>query len=77
VACQRERERDCRVEVGARDVPDRIDHDHDHQAEADRHADVAELMRRGVDHDRPAAGEHQREGADQLGQGLSCQPDRH
>src|SRR5690242_7016331 len=30
-----------------------------------RHADVAERMRRNVDHDRPAAGEHQREGADQ------------
>ena len=62
-----EREGDRGVEVGAGDVPDGVDHHHDHQAEREGDADVAELMRLGVDHDGAAAGEHERERADELG----------
>ena len=59
--------RDGRVEVRPGDVPDRVDHRHDHEPEADRDADVAEPLRLGVDHDRAAAGEDERERADRLG----------
>ncbi len=54
----------CRVSVNASvtaplkcapgDVPDRVDHRHDHEAERDRHADVTELVRLRVDHHAPA-----------------------
>ncbi len=64
---ERERERDGRVEVRAAYVTDGVDPEHDHEPEGDGNADVAELARLGVDHDRPAAGEDEREGADQFG----------
>ena len=64
---QCERERHGRVEMGARDVSDGIDHGHDHEPERDRHADVAERARLLVDHDRAAAGEDERERPDRLG----------
>src|SRR5581483_11439546 len=64
---QREGEGDCGVEVRTADVADGVDSDHDHQPEAERDADVAELVRLRVDHDRAAAGEDEREGADRLG----------
>ena len=67
-----EGEGDGRVEVGARHVAERVDHDHDHQPERDRDTDVPQRLRLGVDHDRSAAGEHQREGADQLGSERTC-----
>ena len=67
VPAEREGEGDRRVEVGAGDVPDRVDHRHDHEAEGDRDADVAELVCLGVDHDRAATGEDERERADELG----------
>src|SRR5881275_2305717 len=44
MAGERERERHRRVEMRPGDVPDRIDHRHDHQPECDRDADVAERM---------------------------------
>jgi hypothetical protein len=66
VAREREGEGDGGVEVGAADVADGVDAEHDHQAERDRDPDVAKLVRLGVDHDRPAAGEDEREGADRL-----------
>jgi hypothetical protein len=69
---KREGEGDCRVEVGAADVADGVDPEHDHQAEADCYADVSELVCLRVDHDSAAAGEDECEGADQLGnQGAS------
>ena len=69
VAGEREREADGRVEVGAGDVADRVDHGHDHKAEGDRDPDLAEgALGLGVDHDGAATGEDQREGADRLGQ---------
>src|SRR5512146_727463 len=46
----RERERHGRVEVSTRDVPDPVDHHHDHEAERDRHTDVPERSRLRVDH---------------------------
>ena len=49
------------------DVPEGVDHHHDHEPEAERDADVAELPGLRVHHDRAAAGEDQCEGADQLG----------
>jgi hypothetical protein len=48
-------------------VPDCVDHRHDHEAEADRDSDVAERVCLGVDHDRPGAGEDERERPDQFG----------
>ena len=54
------------VEVGAADVADRVDPEHDHQPERDRNADMAELVRLRIDHHRAAAGEDEREGADRL-----------
>ncbi len=56
-----------RVEVRAGDVADGVDHRHDHEAEGDRNADVAEGVRLGVDHDRARAREDERERADRLG----------
>jgi hypothetical protein len=53
--------------MGSRDVPDRVDHRHDHEPERDRHADVAERLRLGVHHHRAGAGEDERKGADRLG----------
>jgi hypothetical protein len=47
--------------------PDRIDHHQDHEPEADRDSDVSERARLGVDHDRAAACEDERERADELG----------
>ena len=72
---EREGERDGGVEVGAGDVADRVDHHHDHEAERDRDADVPELVRLGVDHDRAAAGEDERERADRLGEQRAAQVD--
>ncbi len=67
VACEREREGDGGVEVCARDVTDRVDHGHDHEAEGDRDADVSELVRLCVDHDCAGAGEDERKRPDRLG----------
>ena len=67
VARDREPECDGRIEVRARDVTDGVDHGHDHEPEAERDPDLAELARSRVDHDRAAAGEHEREDADRLG----------
>jgi hypothetical protein len=67
VSAERERERDRAVEVRAGNVADRVDHRHDYEPERECDPDVAELVRLGVDHDRPAAGEDEREGADELG----------
>ncbi len=39
----------------------------DHEAERDRDADVTELVRLRIHHDRAATGEHERERADELG----------
>jgi hypothetical protein len=47
--------------------PDRVDHDHDHQAEAEGDAEVSERACLGVDHDRAAPREDERERADELG----------
>src|SRR5579872_1249671 len=63
---QRERERHRGVEVGAADVTDGVDPEHDHKAEGDRDADMAELVRLRVDHHGPATGEHERERPDRL-----------
>ena len=67
MAAERKHEADRGVEVRAGDVPDRVDHRHDHEAEGDRDAYVAERAGLGVDHDRAAAGEHERKRADELG----------
>ena len=67
VSREREGEGDGRVEVGAGDVADRVDHRHDHEPEGDRDADVAEGAGLGVDHDRAGAGEDECEGADRFG----------
>jgi hypothetical protein len=64
VAREREGEGDGGVEVGtAADVADGVDPKHDHQPEGDRDADVAELLRLRVDHDRA---EDERERPDRL-----------
>ena len=67
MAGKREREADGRVEVRAGDVPDGVDHRHDHEPERQGDADVTEGAGLLVNHDRPAAGEDQRERADRLG----------
>lgn len=54
--------------MGAGDVPDGVDHRHDHEPEGERDADVAERVRFRVDHYRAGAGEDEREGADRLGE---------
>src|SRR5581483_305532 len=63
VASECEREGDRGVEVGAADVADSVDPEHDYQTEGEGDADVAELVGLGVDHDRAAAGEDERERA--------------
>jgi hypothetical protein len=67
VTADREAHGHGRIEVGPRDVPEGRDHDHDHQPEAECDAEVAELVRPGVHHDRAAAGEDERERAHELG----------
>ncbi len=62
-----EGERDGGVEVRAGDVPDGVDHRHDHEAEGDRDTDVPKGVRLRIDHDRAGACEDEREGADGLG----------
>ncbi len=75
---QSECKRDRRIEVRPADVTNRVDPEHDHEAEGDRDADVAELMRLRVDHHCAAACEHERERADRLGDerasGVSAPP---
>ena len=66
VAGEREGEGDRGVEVGAADVADRVDPEHDHQPECDRYAHMTERVRLRIDHDRAAPGEDEREGADRL-----------
>jgi hypothetical protein len=44
-------------------MSDRIDHRHDHEAETDRHSDVPERLRLGVDHDRATTREDERKRA--------------
>ena len=63
MAGEREGEADGRVEVRAGDVPDRVDHGHDHEAEGERDPDLSERLGLGVDHDRACAGEDEGEGA--------------
>jgi hypothetical protein len=67
VAGEREGEADGRVEVRAGDVPDRVDHGHDYQAEGEGDPDVSERLGLGVDHDRPGAGEDEGEGPYRFG----------
>jgi len=67
VARERKREGDGAVEMRTGDAPDRVDHRHDHEAEDDRDADVAERVRLGISDDRARAGKDEREGADRLG----------
>ncbi len=67
VAREDEGEGDGRIEVRAGDVPDGVDHRHDHEPERERHPDVSELVRLGVDHDRARAGKDECKGADRLG----------
>src|SRR5436853_370343 len=67
VAAEREGERDRRVEVGAGDVADGVDHRHDDEPEGEGNADVPELVRLRVHHDGARAGEDERERADRLG----------
>ncbi len=67
VAGQREGEGHGRIEVRAADVADRVDPEHDHQPEADRHTHMAELMRLGVHHHRATTREDERERTDRLG----------
>ena len=64
---QREREGDGGIEVRSGDVPDRVDHHHDHEPEAEGHAEVAERAGLCVDDDRSATGEDEREGPYRLG----------
>jgi len=61
-----ERQRDGWVEMSSGDVPEGVDHHHDHEPERDRHAGVAEVAGLRVDHDRAAAGEHERKRPDRL-----------
>jgi hypothetical protein len=67
VPAEREREGDRTVEVGTRDVSDRVDHRHDHEPEGDGDADVAQRVGLRVDHHRPGACEDEREGSYELG----------
>jgi hypothetical protein len=67
VPAEREGEGDGGVEVRAGDVPDGVDHRHDHEPEREGDTDVAERTCFRVDHDRAAAGEDERERADELG----------
>ena len=66
MARERESEAYGGVEVGTGDVPDGVDHDHDHEPEADGDANMAKNACLGIDHDRAAAGENEREGSDRL-----------
>ena len=67
VAGERERDRDCGVEMGAGDVAGRVDHAMITRPN-ERDPDAAErALALRVDHDRAAAGEDQRERADRLG----------
>jgi hypothetical protein len=68
MAVQRERDGDGWVDVRARQVPRRVDHDHDDQPEHEADADDAEravVVR--VGDDRAAASEHEGEYRDALG----------
>ncbi len=51
----------------AADVANGVDAEHDHQPEADRHADVAELTGLEIDHDGAAPGEDERKRPDRFG----------
>jgi len=67
VTPEREAERDGRVEVGAGDVPECVDHGRDREAEGESDAELAESTSLRSDHDRPGAEEDEREGAERLG----------
>jgi hypothetical protein len=67
-AHQSEGNADGRVEMGARDAAGGVDHRHDHESEGQRDPDLSESAGLGVDHDRAAAGEDERERADGLGE---------
>jgi hypothetical protein len=47
--------------VRAGDVPDRVDHRHDHEPEGDCNTDVSELVCLRVDHHRAGSREDERE----------------
>jgi hypothetical protein len=66
VSSQRESEGHGRIEVSAADVAHRVDPEHDHQSEADRHPDVSELAGFRVDHHRAATGEDERKRSDRF-----------
>src|ERR1019366_7667368 len=69
VACERESQRNGRVEVCSGDVARGIDHGRNYQSKCDCHTDVCNLtMRHGIDYDCSASGEHERERAHELGQ---------
>ena len=57
-----------RVDMGAGDVADRIDHRHDDQAEGEGYAEVGDIAAGDAVHDdRARAGEDQGEGTDRFG----------
>jgi hypothetical protein len=66
VTAERKGEGDGRVDVSATDMAERPDDGCDYEAECDRDADVAELVRLGVNHYRPRPGEDESERADQF-----------
>ncbi len=65
---QRERHADGRVQVRAGEMPDRVDHRHDHEAERECNAEMSECARVRVDHDRAGSDENERERPDRLGE---------
>ncbi len=77
MARQREGDRDGGVDVRAGEMPGRVDHGHDDEAEDGGHAGRAEHAIAGrVGDDRAAAGEDERERAEALGDGSAQQARR-
>jgi hypothetical protein len=69
---QHEGDRHRRVDVRTREVTGRVDHDHDHEAEHDRHAEHAEgTVVAGIGHDRATAREDEDERRQPLGGGAT------
>jgi hypothetical protein len=67
VTAEREAERDGRVEVGAGDVPEGVDHGDDREPEGEGDADPAQSAAFCVHHDRAGSEENEREGPERLG----------
>ena len=67
-SCKPEAQRHRRVQMGAGDIADGVDHRHDDQAEGQGDADVRDrAARRVIDNNRPSAGEHKAERAENFG----------